>query len=50
MPDDHAKELVHKEIPPGFEEAYTELVKEIIKEKKESEDYEEGRWPRIDKL
>lgn len=48
--DQVEKMIEGKEINEEMSKAYGDLVKEIMKSKRESPDYEEGRWPKIDKI
>lgn len=50
IPQEKITEILQKEVPAGVEHTYTDLVKELFKAKKESRDYEKGRWKKIDEL
>lgn len=49
-PNQVEKLMKDKEIPQEFADQYKEVIKNEIRERKQNSDYEEGRFPELDRL
>ncbi len=47
---DIEKMMDGREVSPEIQDTYKALLRTLIAEKRKEDDYEEGRWPGLDKL